>query len=120
MVPADIVVHAAGRVPDLDPLNLSAAGVATTNGRLKLNEYLQSETNPTVYAAGDAAGKGPPLTPTATRDGRVVAADMLRGNHEKPNYRGVPSVAFTIPPIASVGLSREAGARARHSVPRAQ
>jgi glutathione reductase (NADPH) len=32
---------------------------------------------------------------------------MLNGNHQKPNYLGVPSVAFTIPPIASVGLSEE-------------
>ncbi len=106
-IPTDIVVHAAGRVPDLDPLDLSAAGVQTENGRLKLNEYLQSETNPAVYAAGDAAGKGPPLTPVAARDGRVVAANVLRGNREKPNYRGIPSVAFTIPPIASVGLSEK-------------
>jgi glutathione reductase (NADPH) len=106
-IPADIVVHAAGRVPDLDPLDLSAAGVETESGRLTLNEYLQSETNPAVYAAGDAAGKGPPLTPVAARDGRLVAANMLRGNHAKPNYRGIPSVAFTIPPIASVGLSEK-------------
>jgi glutathione reductase (NADPH) len=106
-IPADVVVHAAGRVPDLDPLDLPAAGVETERGRLKLNEHLQSKTNPAVYAAGDAAGKGPPLTPVAARDGRMVAANMLAGNHQKPNYRGIPSVAFTIPPIASVGLSEK-------------
>lgn len=104
-IPADIVVHAAGRVPDLESLDLSAAGVDTENGRLKLNQYLQSLSNSAVYAAGDAAGKGPPLTPVAARDGRVVAANMIEGNHEAPNYLGVPSVAFTLPPIASVGLS---------------
>jgi glutathione reductase (NADPH) len=32
---------------------------------------------------------------------------MLNGNHQKPNYLGVPSVAFTIPPVASVGLSEK-------------
>jgi len=116
-IPADMVVHAAGRVSDLDPLDLSIAGVDAENGRLKLNEFLQSQTNPAVYAAGDAAGKGPPLTPVAARDGRVVAANMLRGNHQEPNYRGIPSVAFTIPPIASVGLSekqaRDQGTRFR-------
>ena len=106
-IPADMVVHAAGRVPDLDPLDLSIAGVDAENGRLKLNEFLQSQSNPAVYAAGDATGKGPPLTPVATRDGRVVAANMLRGNHQAPDYRGIPSVAFTIPPIASVGLSEK-------------
>ena len=103
----DLVVHAAGRVPDLDPLDLAAAGVASDKGRLKLNEFLQSVSNPAVYAVGDAAMSGPPLTPVASHDAKVAAANMLNGNHEKPNYLGVPSVAFTIPPIASVGLSEK-------------
>lgn len=102
---ADVVVHAAGRVPDLDPLDLTAADVASEKGRLKLNEYLQSVSNPAVYAVGDAALSGPPLTPVASQDAKVAAANMLDGNHQKPDYRGVPSVAFTIPPIATVGLS---------------
>ncbi len=104
---ADLVVHAAGRVPDLEPLDLAAAGVASDNGRLRLNAFLQSASNPAVYAVGDAAMSGPPLTPVASHDARVAAANMLNGNHEKPNYLGVPSVAFTIPPIASVGLSEQ-------------
>lgn len=104
-VDADLVVHAAGRVPALASLNLRAAGVATSNGRLELNDYLQSVTNPAVYAAGDAAQKGPPLTPVSSHDGKVVAANILRGNHQKPDYRGIPSVAFTTPPIARAGLS---------------
>jgi glutathione reductase (NADPH) len=109
-VDADLVVHAAGRRPAFDTLDLQAAGVAVENGRLKLNEYLQSETNPAVYAAGDAAQMGPPLTPVSSYDANLVAANLLEGNRHKPEYRGVPSVAFTIPPIAAIGLS-EAQAR---------
>jgi glutathione reductase (NADPH) len=104
---ADLVVHAAGRVPDLDPLDLAAAGVASEKGRLRLNEFLQSVSNPAVYAVGDAALSGPPLTPVAGHDAKVAAANMLNGNHQRPNYLGVPSVAFTIPPTASVGLSEK-------------
>jgi glutathione reductase (NADPH) len=104
---ADLVVHAAGRIPDLEPLDLAAGGVVSEKGRLKLNEFLQSVSNPAVYAAGDAATSGPPLTPVASHDAKVAAANMLEGNHQKPDYAGVPSVAFTIPPIASVGLSEE-------------
>ncbi|MGI8895619.1 MAG: dihydrolipoyl dehydrogenase family protein [Casimicrobiaceae bacterium] len=104
---ADLVVHAAGRVPDLEPLDLATAGVESDKVRLKLNEFLQSVSNPAVYAAGDAAMSGPPLTPVASHDAKIVAANMLKGNHQKPNYLGVPSVAFTIPPIASVGLSEK-------------
>lgn len=117
VVEADLVVHAAGRVPDLEALDLPAAGVAVERGRLSLNEFLQSVSNPAVYAAGDAAGVGPPLTPVSSHDGKVVAANLLQGNHLQPDYRGVPSVAFTIPPIASVGLSEaqvhEQGLKAR-------
>ena len=109
-VEADLVVHAAGRGPDLEDLDLDAGGIANANGRLQLNEFLQSVSNPTVYAAGDAAAKGPPLTPVSSHEAKVVAANLLQGNHQQPDYRGVPSVAFTIPPIAAVGLS-EAAAR---------
>jgi glutathione reductase (NADPH) len=104
---ADLVVHAAGRVPDLEALDLPAAGIQSAKGRLQLNEFLQSVSNPTVYAAGDAATKGPPLTPVASHDGTVVAANMLNGNQRRPDYRGVPSVCFTIPPLASVGMTEE-------------
>ena len=110
VVEADLVVHAAGRIPDIDNLDLLAGGVAVADGRLSLNEYLQSISNPAVYAAGDAAAKGPPLTPVSSRDGKVVAANILEGNRHRPDYRGVPSVAFTLPPVAAVGLS-EAAAR---------
>ncbi len=106
-IEADLVIHAAGRVPELDPLDLGKAGVETEKGRLKLNDYLQSVSNPAVYAAGDAASTGPPLTPVAAHDAKVAAANMIRGNSEKPNYLGVPSTAFTIPPIATVGLSEQ-------------
>ena len=116
-IPADLVVHAAGRFPAVERLNLPAANIATEEGRLRLNEHLQSVSNPAVYAAGDAAQMGPPLTPVSSHDAKVVAANLLNGNHHKPDYRGVPSVAFTLPPIAAVGMgeqeAKEAGLRYR-------
>jgi glutathione reductase (NADPH) len=111
-VEADLVVHAAGRAPAFDELDLDAAGIAHADGRLSLNAHLQSVSNPAVYAAGDAAQMGPPLTPVASHDAKVVAANLLEGNHRSPDYTGAPSVAFTIPPIAAVGLS-EVEARAQ-------
>ncbi|MDE3135303.1 MAG: NAD(P)/FAD-dependent oxidoreductase [Acidobacteriota bacterium] len=107
---ADLVVHSAGRVPDIDDLNLEAAGVERDGRGVLVNEFLQSPSNPSVYAAGDAAASGgPSLTPVAGYEGRVVAENLLEGNHRKPEYRGIPTVVFSIPPLASVGLSeREA------------
>lgn len=113
-IAADLVVHAAGRAPALDGLDLEKGEVGADDGRLALNGYLQSETNSIVYAAGDAAAKGPLLTPVSAYDSGIAAANMLEGNKRKPDYRGLASVAFTIPPIAAAGLSEEE-ARKRHS-----
>jgi glutathione reductase (NADPH) len=109
-VHADLVIHTAGRKPALQFLELEKADITTENSRLKLNDYLQSISNPAVYAAGDAAQMGPALTPVASHDAEVVAANLLNGNHQKPDYSGIPSAAFTVPPIAAVGIS-EAEAR---------
>ncbi len=106
-----MVVHAAGRTPEIDDMNLDVARVAWDERGVKVNEFLQSVSNPAVYAAGDAAASGgPPLTPVADYDGAIVASNLLKGNHQKPNYMGIPTVVFSIPPAASVGL-REAEAR---------
>jgi len=103
---ADMVVHAAGRAPEIDDMNLDAAGVEWDRRGVKVNEFLQSVSNSAVYAAGDAAASGgPPLTPVASYDGIIVAANLLKENHKKPSYLGIPTVVFTIPPLASVGLS---------------
>jgi glutathione reductase (NADPH) len=101
----DLVVHAAGRVPEIDDLALDAAGVACEKDGVSVNAYLQSVTNPAVYAAGDAVGSsGFPLTPVAGMQGDIVARNLLEGNRHTPNYTGIPSVVFTTPPLARVGL----------------
>ncbi len=62
-VEADLVVHAAGRVPEIDELDLDAAGGAREKEGVSVNAYLQSVSNPAVYAAGDAVASGGfPLT----------------------------------------------------------
>src|SRR5207247_9860377 len=55
---ADLVVHGAGRVPEIDDLDLVRAGVDREARGVTVNEYLQSVSNPAVYAAGDAAASG--------------------------------------------------------------
>jgi len=105
----DLVVHGAGRVPEIEDLNLKAAGVEAGAKGVAVNEYLQSVSHPNVYAAGDvAASGGLALTPVAGYEGRIVAENLLEGNHAKPAYHGIPTVAFTTPPVASVGLSEKA------------
>ena len=105
---ADLVVHGAGRVPEIGDLNLDAAGVQAEELGVRVNEYLQSVSNPAVYAAGDAAASGlPKLTPVAGYEGRIVASNLLKGNHRKVDPIPVPTIVFTIPPLARVGLSEQ-------------
>lgn len=107
-IKVDLVVHGAGRVPEIEDLDLQKAGVRHDQRGVLTNEYLQSVSNPSIYAAGDAAASGGlPLTPVASMEGRVVASNLLEGNYRKPNYIGVPTVVFTIPPLAGVGLLEE-------------
>jgi glutathione reductase (NADPH) len=102
---ADMVVHGAGRVPDIADLNLEAAGVEASQDGVVVNEYLQSISNPRVYAAGDAAAGGLPLTPVAMVEGKVAADNLIYGlKRRRADYRVVPSVVFTLPKLASVGL----------------
>jgi glutathione reductase (NADPH) len=108
-IEADMVVHGAGRVPNIDGLDLlNAGGVQYTHKGITVNEYLQSVSNPAVYAAGDVvANIGLPLTPVASYDGAVAANNLIRGNTLKSNYYGLPSVVFTIPPLVSVGMQEK-------------
>lgn len=108
---AEMVVHGAGRVPNVDALDLAAGGVASERHGVTVNEYLQSRTNEAVYAAGDCAASGnPPLTPVAGWEARIVAENLLKGNQRKALGGAIPSVVFTLPPLAAVGLD-EASAR---------
>jgi glutathione reductase (NADPH) len=106
----DQVIHAAGRIPKTGELDLARANVETdARGAVKVNDYLQSITNPNVYAVGDASFSpgALPLTPVAAHQGIIVASNILHGNKKNPDYRAIPTVVFTTPPLAAVGLTEE-------------
>ncbi|HZV27586.1 MAG TPA: NAD(P)/FAD-dependent oxidoreductase [Acidothermaceae bacterium] len=101
----DLVVHGAGRTPELSGLDLDVAGVAWGERGVRVVAHLQSTTNPAVYAAGDSADTpGMPLTPVAVAEGKVAASNMLKGTTTIPDYTGVPTAVFTIPELTRVGL----------------
>ena len=100
-VNCDLVVHAAGRVPNIDGLNLKAAGVEYTGRGITVNDSMRTS-NPTIFAAGDCADSGLNLTPVSAAEGRIAGKNLLAG---KDKYPPVPSVVFTLPMVATVGLS---------------
>lgn len=102
---SDLVINGAGRPPAIDELNLEAAGINFDPRRgVLVDEYLRSTSNQNVYAAGDAAASGPPLSPVAGVQGGIVADNLLGKEHKQPDYRSTPSVIFTTPAAAKVGL----------------
>jgi glutathione reductase (NADPH) len=110
-IESDLVVHGAGRVPNTARLCPAAGRIELEHhGSIRVNEFLQSVSNPRVYAAGDVVSLpgSRPLTPVAGHEGSVVAANLLNGNTTRPDFRGTASVVFTEPPLASVGLTEKA------------
>jgi len=105
---AEAVFNTSGRVPAIRNLDLDKAGISYSKKGIEVNEFLQSISNPRVYAAGDAsASAGLPLTPLASAEANIVAANVLKGNHQKAEYREMPTVVFTIPVLASVGYTEK-------------
>ena len=99
------VFNSAGRPPAIFDLELEKAGISFSKKGIEVNEYLQSTTNANIYAAGDAAdSRGLPLTPVAVLEGHVVASNIIKGNKKKVSYPPMPSVVFTLPTMATVGL----------------
>lgn len=109
---ADRVIHGAGRVPEIEDLDPAAGNVAFSKRGIAVNAFMQSVSNPRVYAVGDAADAPPQLAPVADMEGEVAADNILNGNRTEADHRNVPSVVFTLPPLASVGMG-EAEARER-------
>ncbi|HMF08076.1 MAG TPA: FAD-dependent oxidoreductase, partial [Thermoanaerobaculia bacterium] len=106
---ADFVLNGAGRVPNLEALNLSAAGLAADKKGLMVDAYLRSPGNRRVFAGGDAHGRRQ-LSPVASYEGRVVAKNFLEGDVQEVTYDAIPQAVYTVPPLAWVGKT-EAEAR---------
>lgn len=101
---AGMVVHGVGRVPDIEDLHLEKAGVKTEKGAIAVDKHMRTS-NSLIYAGGDCASEGMQLTPVAVFQGEVAAANALNENSAEADYTGIPSVIFTIPVLASVGIS---------------
>ena len=109
-IDAQRVVNGAGRVPNVEGLNLEAGQVKIDGGRLSVDGYLRSSSNPRVHVCGDVLWSSPQLSPIATYEGRLVGRNIAEGPKHKPDYAGIPSCVYTVPALASVGLT-EAKAR---------
>jgi glutathione reductase (NADPH) len=107
---ADRVVNGAGRVANVDTLDLAAGNVAHSNGRVAVDSHLRSTSNPLVYVCGDAVPISPQLSPIATYEGDIVGRNIVEGPKYSPDYASMATSVYTVPAVAAVGLT-EADAR---------
>jgi glutathione reductase (NADPH) len=105
-VAADRVVNGAGRVANLDSLDLEAARVRRQNGRIETDAFLASMSNPAVHACGDVLSSSAQLSPIATYEGQIVGRNIVEGPVAKPDYASIPSCVYTVPVLASVGSTQ--------------
>ncbi|WP_031426502.1 dihydrolipoyl dehydrogenase family protein [Flavimarina sp. Hel_I_48] len=114
-VKAELVFNTAGRIPATAALNLEKGNVAYEKGGITVNSFLQSTSNPKVYACGDVSASGTlPLTPFSGQEGRIVAKNILKGNHLELEIPPTPSVVFTQPQLATVGMNEKEAKEAGH------
>ncbi|MDQ7916319.1 NAD(P)/FAD-dependent oxidoreductase [Mesonia sp. MT50] len=111
---AELVFNTAGRVPSIDELDLEKGNVSFTKKGVSVDKHLQNPSNKNVYACGDVSdSEGLPLTPLSSQEAKVVISQLIgKSVKEEATYPPQPSVVFTSPQLASVGLS-EAEAKAK-------
>ena len=108
----DCVLWAIGRSADVAGLELRAAGVALDASGFVATDAFQNTNIEGVYAIGDVTGRAQ-LTPVAIAAGRRLSDRLFGGKRDRHlSYDLIPTVVFTHPPIATVGLS-ESEARAQ-------
>lgn len=106
-IATDCVFYATGRRPMLDNLGLENTRVQLDDkGFIKVNEHYESS-EPSILAIGDVIGRVQ-LTPVALAEGMAVARRLFRPQEYRPvDYRHIPTAVFSLPNIATVGLSEE-------------
>ncbi len=102
---ADVVLVAIGRKPYTKNLGLENVGIIpNAKGFIPIDGNFRT-TAPSIYAIGDLVD-GPMLAHKASEEG-VAVAEILAGKNPVLNYMSIPSVVYTFPEIASVGLSEK-------------
>lgn len=103
----DLVVHGAGRVPNMDELDLEKANISFNKRGIEVDSNMQNTANKSVFAAGDAAASNLPLTPVAGAEGKIVLSNLLDRKNQESTISVIPTVLFTVPPLATVGLTED-------------
>jgi len=106
VVKCDVVLSAAGVMPNTENIGLEALGIETERGMIKVNEYYQTNVAG-IYAIGDVVA-GQALAHVASAEGITCVEKMAGHNPEPIDYNNIPGCTYCIPEIASVGYTEQA------------
>jgi len=114
---ADYLLVAVGRAPLTEGLTLDEAGVALEKGAVKVNAELRTSADH-IYAIGDViTGQAPYRLAHVASDEAIAAVEMIAGTHVHAiKYETVPRPTFSIPQVASVGLSERQAKEQGHEI----
>jgi pyruvate/2-oxoglutarate dehydrogenase complex dihydrolipoamide dehydrogenase (E3) component len=105
MIEGSHLLVAAGRRPNIDNLDLDAAGIRHGPDRIVVDKRLRT-TNKNVYAIGDVIG-GPRFTHVANHHAGLVVRNALFRQPVAVDPRAIPRVIFTDPELAQIGLRED-------------
>ena len=104
MLPADVVLQAVGRKPNVENIGLEEINVEFNKRGIEVNEQMRTNV-PHVYAVGDVTGKSL-LAHSAYRMGEVAVNDMFQ-RKDKMRYNAIPWVVYSYPELSGVGLTED-------------
>ena len=103
-VETDIVLYATGRRPNTDGLGLEEAGVKLdANGAVVVDPFSATSV-PSIFAVGDVTDRMN-LTPVALAEARALIDTLYRGRPTAMTYDNIATAVFSMPPVATVGLT---------------
>ncbi len=99
------ILLAAGRLPNIEQLELDRAGIEHSPRGIAVDEQLRTSAEG-VWAAGDVTGRHQ-FTPVAQYEARIAVENMFGGNGARADYDHLPTVIFTDPELGAVGMTEE-------------
>ncbi len=101
----NMIFNCAGRVPQIDKLGLDKIKLKTSDKGIEVDDRMESLSHSHIYACGDVSAKHLPLTPLSAREASVVKNNIIHKSGQTIDRSVIPSVVFTIPQFASVGMT---------------
>jgi mercuric reductase len=108
------ILLASGPAPNIEELNLEAAGVETSKGWIGVDDHMRTSV-PGIWAAGDVTAIAQ-FTPVAQYQGRIAIADMFGTDGPAADYSYLPTSIFTDPELGGVGLTEQQAREEGHDV----